>query len=83
MDTTCPDRRLDYIVEGIKIEGATVRYETVEGDDSGWILHVFEPNIPDTAMFTYPVSEADASNNDKRLRLRLGLDSHWRRCFMN
>lgn len=83
MQTERPDLRLNYIVEGLIVQGASVQYETVEGDALGWVIHVFDPNVPTTAMITYPVSEADASNDDKRLGLRQGLDSRWRRAFMD
>lgn len=83
MLTRCPDNRLDYIVEGVKFEGAIVKYEVVEGDDSGWVLHVFDPKVPSTAMFTYSVPEADVNDGTSRARLRSRLDSHWQMCFMN
>ncbi|MFN3600560.1 MAG: hypothetical protein ACK4UY_04125 [Dietzia sp.] len=83
MQTECPDHRLDYIVEGVLVQGARVQYESVESDDPGWVIHVFDPERPSAAMFTYPVREADVSDNDKRLGLRQGLDSHWRRCYMD
>ena len=83
MQTQCPDLRLNYIVQGIKFEGASVQYEAVDSADSGWILHIYEPKIPDTARFDYWVPEADVDDGDSRLRLRRGLDSHWRRCFMD
>ncbi|AVZ38972.1 MULTISPECIES: hypothetical protein [unclassified Dietzia] len=83
MQKQCPDSRLDYIVEGIKFEGARVEYQIVEGQDPGWVLHVFEPKLPNTAMFKYPVREADVHDGDSRARLRSGLDCAWRMAFMD
>ena len=83
MQTECPDSRLRYIVEGIKFEGGAVGYEPVGGADPGWVIHVFEPKIPDTAMFTYWVPESGVDDGDDRLRLRQGLDSRWRMAFMD
>lgn len=83
MQNEGPDWRLDYIVEGIKLEGAIVRYEPVGGDDPGWKLHIFEAKTPGTAMFTFPIREADVDHGERRASLRSKLDSQYRMCFMD
>lgn len=83
MQKQCPDSRLDFIVEGVKFEGAKIEYGIVEGQDPGWVLHVFEPKVPDTPMIKFPVREAAVNDGDSRARLRSRLDGTWRMCFMD
>lgn len=80
MQATCPDRRLEWIVQGVKLEGGSViGYERVEDDNSpGWIVHVSEPTLPATAMVRHLVPDSHLDEPHLRQRAHDGIKSKYR-----
>lgn len=83
MESTCPDNRLSYMVEGVIVAGASIKYEAVEGGDPGWVIHLIDPKHPQAPLAQFRVREADLGDNDKRLALKKRIDYHWTMAFMD
>lgn len=83
MESTCPDNRLSYMVEGVIVAGASIEYAVVEDGDPGWVIHLIDPKHPRAALAKFPVREADLSDNDKRRALKRRIDAHWTMAFMD
>lgn len=80
MQETCPDRRLEWIVQGVKLEGGSViGYERAEDDGNpGWIVHVSEPTLPETTMVRHLVPDSHLDEPHLRQRAHDGIIGKYR-----
>lgn len=84
METMCPDRRLNYIVEGVKLEGGLViGYERQDEPEPGWVVHVAEPTYPDIAVTVLLVPDANLDDAHLRYYSRAALVSRYKMAHMN
>lgn len=84
METTCPDQRLNDIVEGVKVEGGgVIGYERKEDPEPGWIIHVAEPTRPDIAVTMLLVPDANLDDAHLRHYSRSALLSQYKMANMS
>ena len=78
-----PDDRLNYIAEALILQGAIVRYSPLTDGPTGWMVHVYEPEFPQTALISRQVLESEAADPARMAQLRDEIAGLYRSCFLS
>lgn len=81
MDKNPPTPQLAYIAEGAILEGATVKYSTLDNGTPGWKIHIYEPDFTKAPLTTRYVLASEAEDPEASARIRHELASLYRSCF--